>query len=1167
MNSIKRFRRFLRAPAILAAVTGFCSPVAAAIFSNASPINTPNSIEVGPPAVGRATLYPSSITVSGMSGNITHLTVTLNNITHPRPDDYQILLVGPTGKKFVVLADAGGAGAEDALSNVTLTFDDTAASVVPDAGTVTTGSWKPTCIDFQNNIQTEFPTVSGPLDVPTTRGSSTLDLAFGGTNPNGTWSLYVVDDVGSADNGIIAGGWSLNITTSLVTAPTTTTVTSSSNPSFTGGNVTFTATVTSSGNPVTLGSVTFLDGPTIVSSVGLNGSGQATYSTSALTEGSHTITASYGAQTGFAGSQGTVAQTVNTATVVTGNQFCNPGGLNMSASSPGTASAYPSRLFVTGLSGTISKVTVKLDNITTDRPDDIELLLVAPGGQSMILLGDTGGVSPAVSGINLILDDSAASLVPDSGPLVSGTFKPTSVNTSATTFPAPAPAGPYVHPAPFGSGTLANVFNGSAPNGTWALYALDDVNGVGSSIGSWCLTFTTTGDAATTTTVTPSPNPSIAGTSVTFTAQVRRSDNNAAVTTGSVIFREGVTTLGGPTALNGAGQATFSTSALVAGTHTISVDYSGTPGSFNTSTGSTSQQVDTATVVTDNQFCNPGAITVAQSGFLIGDVYPSRVLVQNAGGTITKVTVQLNGISTDRLDDLEVLLVGPAGEKFVLLADAGGVVNSVAGLNLVLDDAGASQVADSAVPVSGTYRPSSYGPATFFTPAPGSPNFSAPQGVATFASIFNGASPNGYWSLYVQDDVDSAQDAIISSWCLTLNTTAGIVCPGDIAVSAVPGTGVSAPVNFAATGSGLPAPTLTYSLGGNPITSPHAFPAGVNVVTATAANGSGAPATCTFTVRVTDVVGRYVFYNQSVWDGNDAAANANDDLAIAPDKNALQPGGTASFANYTSYSRGLNGVMVDIAALPGVPSVSDFIFKAGNDQTPGGWGSAPDPLSVTVRTGAGVNGSDRVTLIWKGNNFDAVVDANEAVAKRWLQVTVKATANTGLAANDVFYFGNAVGETGNSVTDAKVTSADALRVLNNITADAALNNRYDHNRDGVVGGADRLVVLNNLAALQSLVLLDLNVGMSFSGGNAPKSVGAVPASVRWEDGVLRLSLDMEAADGSVRILGADAVDSAVWEPVDVVPVRNPYTGQLEFRLPANPTQPQRFYRLESNLER
>ena len=35
------------------------------------------------------------------------------------------------------------------------------------------------------------------------------------------------------------------------------------------------------------------------------------------------------------------------------------------------------------------------------------------------------------------------------------------------------------------------------------------------------------------------------------------------------------------------------------------------------------------------------------------------------------------------------------------------------------------------------------------------------------------------------------------------------------------------------------------------------------------------------------IAGRYVFYNSSYWDGNNAAANADDDAAIAPDKQAL----------------------------------------------------------------------------------------------------------------------------------------------------------------------------------------------------------------------------------------------------------------------------------------
>lgn len=59
------------------------------------------------------------------------------------------------------------------------------------------------------------------------------------------------------------------------------------------------------------------------------------------------------------------------------------------------------------------------------------------------------------------------------------------------------------------------------------------------------------------------------------------------------------------------------------------------------------------------------------------------------------------------------------------------------------------------------------------------------------------------------------------------------------------------------------------------------------------------------------VVGRHVFYNNSAFDHNNPAANADDDRAVAPDKRALLPGQTATFANYTSYSGGINGLMID----------------------------------------------------------------------------------------------------------------------------------------------------------------------------------------------------------------------------------------------------------------
>ncbi len=111
-----------------------------------------------------------------------------------------------------------------------------------------------------------------------------------------------------------------------VQTATTTAVASSLNPSNVGQSVTFTATVQmSGGGAVTSGNVTFIEGGTCAAptttlkpATGVNGSGQATFTTSALSAGSHTITACYAGTATFAASNGSVLQKVNALPVVTG---------------------------------------------------------------------------------------------------------------------------------------------------------------------------------------------------------------------------------------------------------------------------------------------------------------------------------------------------------------------------------------------------------------------------------------------------------------------------------------------------------------------------------------------------------------------------------------------------------------------------------------------------------------------------------------------------------------------------------------------------------------------------------------------------------------------------------------------------------------------------------
>ncbi len=107
-----------------------------------------------------------------------------------------------------------------------------------------------------------------------------------------------------------------------------------------------------------------------------------------------------------------------------------------------------------------------------------------------------------------------------------------------------------------------------------------------------------------------------------------------------------------------------------------------------------------------------------------------------------------------------------------------------------------------------------------------------------------------------------------------------------------------------------------------------------------------------------------------------------------------------------------------------------------------------------------------------------IVWADNAIEKQWLQVTVLATANTGLDADDVFYFGNAIGETGNSPSEAKVTPVDKIAVRNNphtvVLDPAGIDDAYDFNRDRRVGPTDQIICRNNgtnsMTALQLITV-------------------------------------------------------------------------------------------------
>jgi subtilisin-like proprotein convertase family protein len=174
-------------------------------FSNPAPITIPASGTSGPAAP-----YPSTINVSGLTGVVTKVTVTLNGFTHDYPDDVDVLLVGPGGQQCILMSDAGGG---DDVSGVNLTFDDMAVVSLPDSTEIRSGTYKPTNYGSPDNFPAPGPgPVTQPLNPPLS--------VFNGTNPNGTWSLFVVDDFGG-DAGNINGGWSITIQTGTLNCFTT----------------------------------------------------------------------------------------------------------------------------------------------------------------------------------------------------------------------------------------------------------------------------------------------------------------------------------------------------------------------------------------------------------------------------------------------------------------------------------------------------------------------------------------------------------------------------------------------------------------------------------------------------------------------------------------------------------------------------------------------------------------------------------------------------------------------------------------------------------------------------------------------------------------------------------------------------------------------------------
>jgi len=509
----------------------------------------------------------------------------------------------------------------------------TAAAQSVQGVTTTTATSSPNPSGIGQSV-TFTATVTSSGGVPTgsvkfTDGATTLASSVA-VNGSGV-ATFTTTALTSGSHTIIAaftgtGGYQNSSDTAaaqLVLAATSTAVTSAPNPSTLGQSVTFTATVTS-GAGVPSGTVKFTEGATtLASGVALNASGIATFSTTALTAGSHTVTATFTDGTAFAGSSGTAAaQVVQSVTSTSLASSFNPSGIGQSVTFTATVSStggVPAGTvtFTDGATTLTSGVAVNASGVAT-----FTTTTLAAGGHTITasFAGSTGWQNSASSPLTQNVLNATSTAV-TSAPNPSN-FGQSVTFTASVTSGAGIPSGTVKFAD--GATTLAAAVTVNASGiATFSTSAL--------AAGSHTITATFTGGAAwagssgtaaaliiqgvTTTAVTASPNPATFGQSITFTATV---SSSAGVPSGTVKFTDGATTLATGVAVNASGVATFSTTTLAFGGHTIVAAFTGNTGWLNSSGTAASESVQgtTSTAVA----ASPNPATSGQSVTIIATI-------------------------------------------------------------------------------------------------------------------------------------------------------------------------------------------------------------------------------------------------------------------------------------------------------------------------------------------------------------------------------------------------------------------------------------------------------------------------------------------------------------------------------------------------------------------
>ena len=623
---------------------------------------------------GVATLSISTLTVAShpitavYAGNVNYLTSTSSMVDQ---------VVSPSGSTTALASSIN-----PSVFGQSVTFTATVTVAPPATGTPAGN------VDFFDGA-TNIGTV-----VLNGSGIATLSTSSLSVGSHAITAVY-------AGNATFATSTSSAVTQVVDKALTGTAVLSVANPSVSGQSVAFTATVTTTapgaGTPV--GSVDFFDGATNIGTVAINGSGVATLSTSSLSVATHSITAAYSGNASFtASASAALSQVVNQGATSTAlSSATNPSVFGQSvsvtatvtATAPSTGTPTGSVNFFDGATN-IGTAALNGSGVATLSTSSLS---VASHSITAVYVGDASFATSTSSAVSQVVNQGATgtALTSATNPSAFGQSVTFTVTVTATSPSTGTPSG------------SVDFFDGVASIGTVTLNGsgVATLSTSSLSVASHSITAVYAGSAnyltstsgavnqvvnngATSTAVTSSLSPSLSGNAVTFTATVTVTAPATGTPAGTVNFFDGVTNIGS-SSLNGSGQASTTTSALSAGTHSITATYVGNA-SFATSTSTAiTQTVNQAPAITSATMdvFPPGvfhSFTVTTTGFPTG----ASMLISQTGTLPTGLAFVNNNDGTATLSGTPT---GSGNFPIVITANNGIAPNATQNFTISLQSA------------------------------------------------------------------------------------------------------------------------------------------------------------------------------------------------------------------------------------------------------------------------------------------------------------------------------------------------------------------------------------------------------------------------------------------------------------------------------------------------